>query len=91
MSAPFSTPVVLLVFNRPEHTQQLLDRLRPVQPAQVQTNFADANRGLRARVVSGLDWAFSQVERAIILEDDCLPARSFFGYCAELLEHYAAD
>jgi len=31
------------------------------------------------------------VDRAIILEDDCLPDLSFFTFCDELLERYADD
>ena len=44
--------------------------------------------GCRRRVISGLDWVFSLVEEAIILEDDCLPDPSFFPFCTELLERY---
>ena len=55
------------------------------------TNYADANLGLRARVSSGLTWAFQQVDRTIILEDDCVPHPGFFPFCAELLERYAGD
>ena len=40
---------------------------------------------------SGLDWIFSKEEKAIILEDDCLPDVSFFSFCEELLERYAQD
>ena len=54
-------------------------------------NYADENLGCRKRVSSGLDWVFSQVEEAIILEDDCLPHPSFFRYCQELLEYYRED
>jgi hypothetical protein len=60
-------------------------------PCAVLRNFADANMGCGKRVSSGLDWAFGQVEEAIILEDDCLPDPSFFPYCGELLERYRAD
>lgn len=58
---------------------------------EVLRNYADKNLGCRQRVSSGLDWAFSQVEEAIILEDDCLPHPSFFRYCQKLLEHYRED
>ena len=34
---------------------------------------------------------FSQTDRAIILEDDCLAHPSFFPYCDELLERYHDD
>jgi hypothetical protein len=47
--------------------------------------------GSRRRVASGISWAFSLVEEAIILEDDCLPDQSFFRFCKELLAHYRAD
>ncbi|MBN1147306.1 MAG: hypothetical protein JXA78_08620 [Anaerolineales bacterium] len=58
---------------------------------EVRTNYADANLGLRKRVASGLDWVFEQVERAIILEDDCVPEPTFFPFCQELLERYQDD
>ena len=54
-------------------------------------NYADENLGCRNRVSSGLDWVFSKVEEAIILEDDCLPDPSFFRYCDELIELYRND
>jgi hypothetical protein len=57
-------------------------------PCTVVTNFAPENLGCRRRMKSGLDWLFSLVEEAIILEDDCLPDPSFFPYCSQLLERY---
>jgi hypothetical protein len=121
-NAPFA-PVILLVFNRPEVTEHLIEALRSVQPqellvvadgprathaedsalcarvrelvasgitwpARVRTHFAERNLGLRQRVSSGLTWAFEQVDRAIILEDDCLAHPSFFRFCTELLSYY---
>jgi hypothetical protein len=58
---------------------------------QVEYDFSDSNLGCGLRVSSGLDWVFSRAERAIILEDDCLPDVSFFRFCDELLERYDAD
>ncbi len=58
---------------------------------EVLTNFSDINLGCKKRVSSGLDWVFSQVEEAIILEDDCIPAPSFFNFCQTLLEYYRHD
>lgn len=55
---------------------------------EVLTNYSDINLGCRKRIYTGLDWVFSQVEAAIILEDDCLPDPSFFRFCEELLEKY---
>lgn len=60
-------------------------------PCEVRTNLADANLGCTERVLSGLDWVFEQVDRGIIVEDDCLPDPSFFPFCEELLERYATD
>lgn len=58
---------------------------------QVERVYAEENLGLRRRVVSGINQVFAQVERAIILEDDCVPDPSFFPYCEELLRHYCED
>lgn len=55
---------------------------------EVITNFSEQNLGCRARVSSGLDFVFHQVEEAIILEDDCLPHQSFFRFCESLLHRY---
>jgi hypothetical protein len=60
-------------------------------PCKVETNFATENLGCQERVISGLNWAFSCVEEAIILEDDCLPHPTFFPFCEELLARYRGD
>jgi hypothetical protein len=60
-------------------------------PCEVLTNFSSSNLGCGQRIISGLDWAFSLVEEAMILEDDCLPDLSFFPFCQELLERYRRD
>lgn len=36
-------------------------------------------------------WAFSMVDRCIVLEDDDVPSQSFFPFCRELLERYKDD
>ncbi|HEY9295856.1 MAG TPA: glycosyltransferase family 2 protein, partial [Phormidium sp.] len=58
---------------------------------EVLRNYSDVNLGCRNRVASGLDWAFAQVEEAIILEDDCLPHPDFFDFCRTLLNYYRND
>jgi hypothetical protein len=60
-------------------------------PCDVQRHYADVNQGCKLRVNSGLNWVFSQVECAIVLEDDCLPHHDFYEYCDELLEYYKDD
>jgi len=58
---------------------------------EVLTNFSEVNLGCKRRVSSGIDWVFEQVEKAIILEDDCLPDPTFFRFCQEMLERYHHD
>ena len=60
-------------------------------PCQVQYDYASRNMGTMDRISSGLDWVFSNVRQAIILEDDCIPNLEFFQFCEVLLERYAED
>ena len=60
-------------------------------PCEVHTRFSEQNLGCEGNVELGLDWVFSQVDRAIVLEDDCLPDPTFFPYVAELLDRYEDD
>jgi len=60
-------------------------------PCEVTRYFAAENVGLKHRLPSGLDRVFGEVDRAIVLEDDCLPDESFFRFSDELLERYADD
>ncbi|MGQ4647513.1 glycosyltransferase family 2 protein [Lyngbya aestuarii] len=70
-------------------TRKIIDRVD--WDCEVLTNFSEKNLGCKRRVSTGLDWVFSEVEEAIILEDDCLPAPSFFSFCEALLEKYRHD
>jgi hypothetical protein len=67
-------------------TRAIIDRVD--WKCEVYKNYSDINLGCKKRISSGLDWVFSQVEEAIILEDDCIPQLSFFRFCQELLERY---
>lgn len=58
---------------------------------EVLKKYSDINLGCGRRPATGLDWVFSVVEEAIILEDDCLPHETFFQYCQQLLEKYRND
>jgi hypothetical protein len=120
---PLQTPVVLLAFNRPVHTQRVFDTIAQIRPSRlylvadgprnadeavlcdavreivtrvdwdcdVRRDFAATNLGLRTRISSGLNRVFEQEDRAIILEDDCVPDASFFHYCEALLHHYQTE
>ncbi|MGA2545219.1 MAG: glycosyltransferase family 2 protein [Rectinemataceae bacterium] len=58
---------------------------------EVHKEYSDSNLGCRKRVSSGITWAFGIVDRAVILEDDCVPSPSFFKYCSEMLDRYEYD
>ena len=58
---------------------------------QVKTLLRDTNVGCRVAISSAIDWFFNYVEEGIILEDDCLPSKSFFFFCKELLIKYRDD
>ncbi|TAM91368.1 MAG: glycosyltransferase [Jatrophihabitans sp.] len=81
--------------NRPDDAA-LCDQVRAVVsdldwPVRLHTRFAQRNLGLEANVELGMDWVFSQAQRAIVLEDDCIPDPTFFGYCEQLLDRYEAE
>jgi len=60
-------------------------------PCKVYYNYSNYNLGLKNRVSSGLNWVFDHVERAIVLEDDCVANKDFFSFCDTLLELYAEN
>lgn len=60
-------------------------------PGSVTTLYREKNLGCRYGVSGAISWFFEHVDEGIILEDDCLPDPTFFGYAEELLEHYRDD
>ncbi len=120
MQTNFNTPILFLIFNRPDTTQKVFDEIKKVRPKQlfvvadgartneeqklcnqarkiinqidwdceIHKNYSDKNLGCKIRVSSGIDWFFENVEKGIILEDDCVPHQNFFRYCEELLKKY---
>ncbi|NBC11408.1 MAG: glycosyltransferase [Planctomycetes bacterium] len=57
----------------------------------VERIYATENMGCGRRLSSGFDHVFGTVDRAIIIEDDCLPDPTFFPFCEQMLERYADD
>ena len=55
------------------------------------TLFNDDNLGCKLAVSNAINWFFENEEMGIVLEDDCLPAQSFFPFCEQLLHHYKED
>jgi hypothetical protein len=58
---------------------------------EVHTRFQTANLGLKRAVSSALDWFFEAEEEGIVLEYDCLPDPTFFGFAEEMLSRYRGD
>lgn len=54
----------------------------------LKTLFRDDNLGCGRAVSGAINWFFENEEMGIILEDDCLPHKDFFGYCEQLLVKY---
>jgi len=71
-------------------TRALLTRLVD-WPCAVFTHEAPHNLGGSVRMHTAISWVFQHEERAIIIEEDCLAHPTFFRFCDELLERYAAD
>jgi hypothetical protein len=120
-----NTPVLFIVFNRPNTTKVVFDAIRKAKPqklyvaadgprkgnkeddgncalvkeivkqidweCQVHYRFSEINQGCGPGPANAITWAFENEDRLIILEDDCVPAQSFFLYCNELLERYKND
>lgn len=116
------TPVVLIIFNRPDLTLQVLNQIRKAQPqdlyvisdgprnshkfdkanvmacreiietidwpCKIYRKYSEVNLGCRDNITLGLDWVFSKVDDAIILEDDCIPDLDFFEFCEEMLDKF---
>ncbi len=58
---------------------------------EVHTNYAETNMGCGMRPQTAISWAFSMVDRLVVLEDDCVPHAAFFPYMEEMLEKYKDD
>ena len=58
---------------------------------QVERLYQEKNYGCDPSEFIAQKWAFSHVDRCIVLEDDDVPAQSFFPFCKELLDRYADD
>lgn len=119
------SPVLFLVFNRPDVTARVFEAIRRARPprlyvaadgpranevgeaeridevrriatavdwdCELKTLFRDKNLGCGKAVSGAITWFFENEPEGIILEDDCLPADSFFRFCDELLERYRED
>ena len=112
------TPVLLLLFSRPDTARRVFEtirRARPTRlyvaadgprpghptdaqrcaetravvqevdwPCEVFTLFQEHNLNCGRAPVTALNWFFEHEPEGIILEDDCVPAPSFFPFCARV-------
>lgn len=76
----------LLDLKKCDEVRELVEGLKT--PFSIELQFSGENRGCRDAVVSGIDWFFSREEDGIILEDDCLPTKSFFYVSKVLLDRF---
>ena len=58
---------------------------------QVETLYQEKNFGCDPSEYISQKWAFSHVDKCVVLEDDDVPAVSFFAFCKEMLERYEHD
>jgi hypothetical protein len=119
------TPVLFIIFNRPDTTRQVFEAIKMARPArlyvaadgprenvageeerclevrrivegvdwscEVKTLFSTTNMGCGKGPCTAINWFFEHETEGIILEDDCLPSQTFFGFCSELLQRYRYD
>ncbi len=60
-------------------------------PCEVHRMFQEKNYGCDPSEFISQRWAFSQVDKCIVLEDDDVPTQSFFRFCKEMLDRYEND
>lgn len=118
----FSTPILFIIYNRPDTTFKVFQAIRALQPSHLyiaadgpspgnaekcaearrivdmvdwpcdlKLRFNQQNEGCKHGVSKAISWFFENEEMGIILEDDCLPDPSFFGFCEQMLTTYKDD
>ena len=58
---------------------------------QVNTLYQEKNFGCDPSEFLSQKWAFSHVDRCVVLEDDDVPSVDFFRFCKEMLDRYQYD
>ncbi len=75
-----------------EKVGQVRELFKNADPGiKIERNFQVKNLGCAGGVTTAINWAFENEDRLIILEDDCLPAKSFFSFCKSMLEKFKED
>ena len=55
---------------------------------EVHRQYLEHNQGCDPSGFRSHQWAFSLADKVIVLEDDVVPAQSFFPFCKEMLDRY---
>ncbi|MBQ8620797.1 MAG: hypothetical protein IJ422_00605 [Oscillospiraceae bacterium] len=94
-------PRVLLLWQdgpregRPDDLENIMECRRIAEnidwECEVHRNYHDRNMGCDPSTFYSHQWAFSIVDKCIILEDDLVCSQSFFPFCKELLDQYEND
>ena len=58
---------------------------------EVHRSYQTKNQGCDPSEYLSQKWAFSMVDKCIVLEDDDVPSQSFFPFCKEMLDRYEHD
>lgn len=58
---------------------------------EVVTWFRDEYVDIYTSLWGAMDWLFSNEEKGIVLEEDCVASEAFFTYCEKMLEFYKDD
>ncbi len=58
---------------------------------EVHRAYQERNQGCDPSEYLSQKWAFSIVDKCIVLEDDDVPSQSFFPFCKEMLDRYEHD
>ena len=72
-----------------EKCRKLIDNIN--WSAAVHRHYSEENIGLSNSIINGLNFVFSIRDKAIILEEDCIPEISFFYFCKNMLLKYESD
>lgn len=120
----FQTPILLIIFNRPDTTRQVFETIRNQKPrflyvaadgprtgnendivlckaardiikvnwnCELRIFFREENRGCGYGPAEAITWFFENVEKGIILEDDCILSTEGFKFYEDLLEYFKND
>jgi hypothetical protein len=74
-----------------KNINEVKDILKVDWPCKLRTHYGKKNLGCKEGIINAIDWFFDNVDAGIILEDDCVPNKSFFIFCKEMLEKYKDD